>query len=115
MPDRLLHLEHGLHILQRASCAQRHDGNATGFSHGSARMVRDPVRNFSIWGRRLTCKFRWHVLTGLGVFYYITFIEYLRLTLDTNVQRDGQIDLIWPGTFSLPHLEVKHGKGERQL
>ncbi|SRR6266536_958731 len=60
-------------------------------------------------------KFRWHVLTGLGVFYYITFIEYLRLTLDTNIQRDGQIDLIWPGIFSLPHLEVNRGKRKRQL
>ncbi|KAH7348731.1 ceramidase [Rhexocercosporidium sp. MPI-PUGE-AT-0058] len=55
----------------------------------------------------------WHCLTGLGVYYYVVFIEYLRLCIpnpSVSGQKAGKAVLVWPGIFSLPRVEIVHEK-----
>lgn len=52
----------------------------------------------------------WHIFTGLGVYYYVVFIEYLRLYIEKQESpEDGssQIVLMWRSALSLPHVEVR--------
>jgi dihydroceramidase len=44
-----------------------------------------------------------HILTGLGVYYYIVFLIYLRLCLEGNRRK---FNFIWAYGF-LPHIERK--------
>lgn len=57
----------------------------------------------------------WHILTGFGVYYYVVFIEYLRLCIPTpsesNQKKRGAI-LIWPSIFSLPRVELVREKSK---
>jgi dihydroceramidase len=55
----------------------------------------------------------WHIFTGLGVYYYIVFIEYLRLYI--QAQRKGAnasgMVLVWRSAYSLPYVEtIKEGQ-----
>ncbi|KAH6712060.1 ceramidase [Leptodontidium sp. MPI-SDFR-AT-0119] len=55
----------------------------------------------------------WHILTGLGVYYYVVFIEYLRLCITNPSVSDKKVQeavLIWPGIFSLPRVEIVYKK-----
>ncbi|KAL2064069.1 hypothetical protein VTL71DRAFT_4563 [Oculimacula yallundae] len=55
----------------------------------------------------------WHCLTAIGVYYYVVFIEYLRLCIpnpSASNQKAGKAILVWPGAFSLPRVELVHEK-----
>ncbi|KAG4442512.1 hypothetical protein IFR05_002012 [Cadophora sp. M221] len=55
----------------------------------------------------------WHMLTGLGVYYYVVFIEYLRLCITSPSVSNKKVQeavLIWPSIFSLPRVEIVHEK-----
>ncbi|KUJ19150.1 alkaline phytoceramidase [Mollisia scopiformis] len=57
----------------------------------------------------------WHIFTGLGVYYYVVFIEYLRLYIRAQRQPGGrktQIVLVWRSTLSLPHIETTKEREE---
>ncbi|KAK9472471.1 ceramidase [Dipodascopsis tothii] len=52
----------------------------------------------------------WHILTGLGVYYYLVFLEYLRVCL---MGRDKDYDYIWSkGVF--PHVDLKKNATEKK-
>ena len=54
--------------------------------------------------RALLTGFR-HILTGLGVYYYIQFLLYLRICLEGNGKR---VNFVWEyGMF--PHVDRKDG------
>ena len=58
---------------------------------------------------------RWHILTGFGVYYYVVFIEYLRLCIPTpseSIQKKRGAILIWPSIFSLPRVELVREKSK---
>ena len=46
-----------------------------------------------------------HILTGLGVYYYIQFLLYLRLNLEG---RRKEFNFVWKLGF-LPHVDRKKG------
>lgn len=51
----------------------------------------------------------WHLLTGLAVYYYIVFVERLRLYIkSTTAKRSGAIQakLVWSGALTLPQIEM---------
>ncbi|KAH7416877.1 ceramidase [Cadophora sp. MPI-SDFR-AT-0126] len=55
----------------------------------------------------------WHILTAFGVYYYVVFIEYLRLSipnLSATDQKTQGVELIWPTLFSLPRVELTREK-----
>ncbi|KAF8861305.1 alkaline phytoceramidase, partial [Acephala macrosclerotiorum] len=57
----------------------------------------------------------WHIFTGLAVYYYMVFIEYLRLYLGRR-GRDAEsfnFILIWRSAFDLPHIEAIQYNPER--
>jgi dihydroceramidase len=57
---------------------------------------------------------RWHLLTGLAVYYYIVFVERLRLYIkSTTTKRSGAIQskLVWSGALTLPQIEMS-AKGD---
>jgi dihydroceramidase len=52
---------------------------------------------------------RWHILTGLGVYYFIVVIEYLRLyTSDPKLadQTNPHIVLSWTSALHLPYMQI---------
>src|SRR4051794_7891209 len=51
---------------------------------------------------------RWHVFTGIGVYFYVVFIEYLRLYIapQSKTTQENTITLVWPTRISLPRLEL---------
>lgn len=51
-----------------------------------------------------------HILTGLGVYYYIQFLLYLRLCLEG---KRTQFNFIWLYGF-LPHVERKRAEKENR-
>lgn len=58
---------------------------------------------------------RWHICTALGVYYYMVFIEYLRLYLgrrDKGVKGFNFI-LVWRSVLDLPRLELIQNNPER--
>lgn len=44
----------------------------------------------------------WHLGTGLGVYHYVVYLEYLRLFL---LKKEGQYDFKW--SYGIPHLDLK--------
>lgn len=59
------------------------------------------------WGFVLEMHGWWHVGSGLGVYYFIVLIEYLRLYLVTS---RAEIALEWKNALSLPRVEVQDSK-----
>ncbi|KAE9367767.1 hypothetical protein N431DRAFT_416611 [Stipitochalara longipes BDJ] len=58
----------------------------------------------------------WHILTGIGVYYFIVVIEYLRLyTSDPKLadQTDPHIALSWASVLHLPYLQVSPRTGSK--
>ena len=57
---------------------------------------------------------RWHIGSGLGVYYFIVLIEYLRLYLSksTAVTGGAEITMEWKSLFSIPKIEVQDTKTE---
>ena len=52
----------------------------------------------------------WHIFTGIGVYDYIVFIEYLRSYIKAVGEKDNSTlkpTLIWPNSFSLPYLVLR--------
>lgn len=50
---------------------------------------------------------------AFGVYYYVVFIEYLRLSipnLSATDQKTQGVELIWPTLFSLPRVELTREK-----
>lgn len=45
---------------------------------------------------------RWHILTAFGVYYYLIFVEYIRLQSDTANQRSSV--RLSRNYFLVPHL-----------
>ncbi|KAI5810114.1 alkaline ceramidase-like protein [Peziza echinospora] len=67
------------------------------------------------WGFFLEGHGHWHLLSGLGGYYYITYGLYLRYCLE---KRQSEYELVWPSTFtSLPYVrkrrtpQVTNGNG----
>ena len=48
----------------------------------------------------------WHIWTGIGVYHYIVFIEYLRSYIKSVAEdkKSSKPTLIWRSSFSLPYL-----------
>ena len=59
------------------------------------------------WGFVLEMHGWWHIGSGLGVYYFIVLIEYLRLYLGTS---RADITLEWKSALFLPRLEVQETK-----
>jgi dihydroceramidase len=59
------------------------------------------------WGFVLEMHGWWHIGSGLGVYYYIVLIEYLRLYL---VIDEAKITLEWKNALFIPRLEVQDTK-----
>jgi len=58
---------------------------------------------------------RWHIFTGIGVYYDIVFIEYLRIYIASLESKSPQrFNLIWKNTLSLPYIKVDHKKAARK-
>jgi dihydroceramidase len=47
----------------------------------------------------------WHIFTGIGVYDYIVFVEYLRSYIKAVGEKSGtEPTLVWKSSFSLPYL-----------
>ena len=58
---------------------------------------------------------RWHIFTGIGVYYDIVFIEYLRIYIASlNSKSPQRFDLIWNSTLSLPYIKIHHKDAARK-
>ncbi|KAK9324669.1 ceramidase [Lipomyces orientalis] len=53
----------------------------------------------------------WHILTGLGVYYYLVFLEYLRICL---IGRAPDYDYVWEWGF-FPHVDLKKKKSAAKV
>lgn len=65
--------------------------------------------------------FRWHLLTGIGVYYDVVFIEYLRLYIantKASAKDQTRINLVWPKFFStltLPYIQTLSKEDNQKL
>ncbi|KAF8469040.1 ceramidase [Kalaharituber pfeilii] len=64
------------------------------------------------WGFLLEGHAHWHLLTGLGGYYYITYGVYLRYCLEN---RQNEYEFVWPSKFtSLPYVRKRKNVAKAQ-